>query len=100
MELLEGRVLIPPGQEHPLQYAIVEGLQYPMDPIIYGTEKLDDDAVISHLLLVVSQLTMAGQYRLIHLAGYRSTIRVIRFDRCPTCEQWSPCDVRKARTSD
>jgi hypothetical protein len=38
--------------------------------------------------------------------GYRNGVLVFdpgddptvieRYNRCPTCEQWSPCDVRKA----
>jgi hypothetical protein len=53
---------------HPLQYALV-GSAY-----VGNTENLDDDAV----------------YR---LAGVRLPIE--RYNRCPTCEQWSPCDKRK-----
>lgn len=96
MELLEGRVLIPPGQEHPLQYAFIEGLQYPKDPIVYGTEALDKQGVLELLLPVAGQLRSDGRQRLLHLLAYDSEIRVTRYNRCPTCEQWAPCAVRKA----
>lgn len=56
---------------HPLQYAFV-GYVY-----VGGTEDASDDDVRN----------VAG------LPG----IQVERFNRCPTCEQWSPCDVRKAQ---
>jgi hypothetical protein len=100
VNLLEGRVAIPPGTEHPLQYAFVEGLQYPMDLIIYGTEQLDDDEVLAALLPYIGDMRDDGRQRLTHLAAYRAGIRIDRYNRCPTCEQWSPCQARRKRASD
>lgn len=59
--------------EHPLQYAFV-GRSY-----VAGTENMSDEQVRD----------VAGG---VHLP-------VERFNRCPTCEQWSPCDVRKAEVA-
>jgi len=81
---------------HPLQYAFVKGLQYPHDPLVLETGELDDDAVIRKLRLSGQELSSAATWMLDHLAGYRSQIRIERYNRCPTCEQWSPCDVRAA----
>jgi hypothetical protein len=79
--------------EHPLQYAFVIGLGSP-DPIVYDTEQMDDDQVLDALY---GKVPMSVEHMLRHRAGYRSQIRIERYNRCPTCEQWSPCDVRKGR---
>jgi hypothetical protein len=92
--------VIEDGDEHPIQYAIVDGLQYPASPVVYGTEALDKSGVCRRLLVWAERnpgsLTEAALYRLRHLQGYLPEIRVERFNRCPACEQWSPCDVRRA----
>lgn len=54
---------------HPLQYAFV-GRIY-----VYETGNLSDDQVRD-------------------LAG-NGWLPVERFNRCPTCEEWSPCDFRE-----
>jgi hypothetical protein len=80
--------------EHPLQYAFVTGLGSP-DPIVYDTEQMDDDRVLDALY---GKVPANVDHMLRHRAAYRVSIRVERYNRCPTCEQWSPCDVRKAST--
>lgn len=56
---------------HPIQYALV-GREY-----IGNTEYLDDDTIRG-----LADAFPAG-------------LPVERFNRCPTCEQWSPCDRRR-----
>lgn len=57
---------------HPIQYAFVGHI------FITNTEGKNDDEV----------------RREARVTG----LPVERFQRCPTCEQWSPCDVRIAAT--
>jgi hypothetical protein len=89
---------------HPLQYAVVEGLDYPRGHIVLETEDLDKDAVLHKLRMDDDplgavdpsyKLSMRAMHMLDHLHAYGSQIRVERYNRCPTDEQWSPCDVRK-----
>lgn len=54
---------------HPLQYALL-GWAY-----VGNTENLDDATV-----------------RALAEEPFHS---IERYNRCPTCEQWSPCDVRR-----
>jgi hypothetical protein len=56
---------------HPLQYAFCGNVY------IGDTENLTDPEV---------------------RAKTRQQGAVDRYNRCPTCEQWSPCDVRRAGT--
>ena len=56
---------------HPLQYALVGGVY------VGGTQDMDDAAVRAE----------AGPSG---VAG----LTVERYNRCPTCEEWSPCDMR------
>lgn len=58
--------------EHPLQYAYC-GNEY-----VGHTENMTDEQVRKQ-------------------AGTTFPL-VERYNRCPRCEQWSPCDVRKAAT--
>ncbi len=58
---------------HPLQYALVGARAH----YVGNTENMTDIAI----------MTAAGQL---------GALTVERYNRCPTCEQWSPCDVRKA----
>lgn len=60
---------------HPLQYAIVDDVRRPDRALIMGTRNASDN-------------------QLRKLAGRDGTIE--RFERCPACEQWSPCSVRTA----
>ena len=89
---------------HPLQYAFVNGLSYPRSPIALETGELDDDRVLAamrdHQIKTFGLLDNPRALRkLEHLHGYRSEIWLDRYNRCPTCEQWSPCDVRKTETA-
>jgi hypothetical protein len=70
---------------HPLQYAVVYGPGLgPFGTVRYDTDRLSD-AEIAHDLHPDAP-------------GLARDVRVHRYDRCPTCEQWSPCDVRLAAT--
>jgi hypothetical protein len=85
---------------HPLQYAYVEGLEYPTGHLVLETGQLDDEAVLYQLRMrgdPLHKLEMHAIYKLEHLHAYRAVIRIERYNRCPTCEQWSPCDVRRRR---
>jgi hypothetical protein len=62
---------------HPLQYAYIG--TGPHDPMVVGTEDQSDEQV---------RARVAAQ-------GMGAVVE--RYNRCPTCEQWSPCDVRAAR---
>jgi hypothetical protein len=60
---------------HPIQYALVG---HPRSTMVVGT-------------------TGASDTRIREVAGLLvETPPVERFNRCPTCEQWSPCSVRRA----
>lgn len=56
---------------HPMQYAYIGGIY------VGDTEDASDEDV----------------RRVAGLPG--SGLHVERYNRCPTCEQWSPCDVRR-----
>lgn len=60
---------------HPLQYAVTG---HPHSVTVVGTGNATDETLRN----------------LAKAAGHTGAIE--RFNRCPTCEQWSPCDVRKA----
>jgi hypothetical protein len=65
-----------------------------------ASEGLDDDQMLRCLLadgqdLLGRPLGATVRYMLEHLDGYRDSIRVQRYDRCPDCEQRAPCDIRK-----
>lgn len=60
---------------HPLQYAFVHRT------FVNNTDELNDEQVRERAGLPHSMMA------------------VERFNRCPTCEQWSPCDARKASTN-
>jgi hypothetical protein len=78
---------------HPLQYAFVGHLRYPHDPLVLDTENLSDDQVLDKLAMS-GDLLHREQHMLAHRQAYRFDVE--RYNRCPTCEQWSPCDVRRA----
>jgi hypothetical protein len=61
---------------HPLQYA------YCGESYVGHTEDMTDDDVRDFIAEVE------------HRSFYG--LPVERYSRCPTCEQWSPCDVRRA----
>lgn len=67
---------------HPLQYATVEVAGRPFT--VCGTERLSDDeirhAAAKMRRVSADQVSFAGE----------------RFNRCPACDQWSPCDGRAA----
>lgn len=80
---------------HPLQYAFIGGLPYTVI-----SEGLDDDGVIGSLLAsgqdaVGRSLDEESRFMLEHLDAYRPLICIERYSRCPECEQWAPCDIRK-----
>lgn len=85
---------------HPLQYTFVlHTVAYPHDPMLAETGDMTDEQVFRTLAergkdSAGRELTSQVQHQLAHPAGY--LLRTERFNRCPTCEQWSPCDVRKA----
>jgi len=59
---------------HPLQYALVGALA-----VYVGTAgAMTDDEIRAAV------------------PGIGASAKVERYNRCPTCEQWSPCDVRTA----
>lgn len=58
---------------HPLQYAMVGGRGI----YVGDTENTPDDEVR-------------------RTAEADAWMSIERYNRCPTCEQWSPCDLRKA----
>lgn len=60
---------------HPLQYAVTG---HPHGVTVVGTGNATDETLRN----------------LAKAAGHTGAIE--RFNRCPTCEQWSPCSVRKA----
>ena len=68
--------------EHPLQYAFVEGLTYPHTPVVYGTEQLTDDEVLNKLRDRWPRDDPYVQRKLQYRKAYRT--RVVRFNRCPT----------------
>ena len=57
---------------HPLQYALCARVY------VGDTENMSDEDVRRAA------------------AVERTGLPVERYNRCPTCEQWSPCDARKA----
>ena len=61
-----------PMAAHPLQYAYCRNVYVP------NTEDMSDEDV----------------RRAVGGVG----LPVERYNRCPVCEQWSPCDVRRAAT--
>jgi hypothetical protein len=77
---------------HPLQYAYVEGSVIYPGRAVMATETLDREAVLDKLLHDDKNLNSQQVYVLEHHYG---ELRVERYNRCPTCEQWSPCDVRQ-----
>jgi hypothetical protein len=103
VKLAEKAIIILPGAEHPLQYAFVDGLQPPHAPMVYGTQDLDDEQVLDRILEWAGEhptggLSDVALYKLQHRDGYRREIHVDRYNRCPVCEQWSPCIQRKRGT--
>lgn len=60
---------------HPLQYAHCTGA------LVLNTEQMPDEQVRQKV-------------------GGTRWDRVERWNRCPTCEQWSPCDVRAAQEAE
>lgn len=66
---------------HPLQYALVG---FHCNIYVGDTEHMDDRAVRQAAATKWDVPDRAWEYGPIE-----------RFNRCPTCEQWSPCDVRK-----
>jgi hypothetical protein len=63
---------------HPLQYALC------CDVYVGHTENMSDTEV----------------WREVARRGGPGGGYVSRFNRCPTCEQWSPCEVRRAEVAD
>src|SRR3954468_22783595 len=64
---------------HPVQYAIITGPGFPRwGAVKYNTE----------------HLTHADFTRGMP-PGLAADVRIERYNRCPNCEQWSPCDVRQ-----
>lgn len=83
---------------HPLQYAFVQHVGYPHNPMLVNTENMTDEQVCAALSsrgkddhdreLLPHERQQLGRPQV-------NGLRTERYNRCPTCEQWSPCDVRK-----
>lgn len=91
------------GDEHPLEFAVIDGL-YPgadldKQPVVTGTAGFTDVQVLDWVredpqraelgLMAISRLIMPGT------TGCRMAL--VRFTRCPSCGEWSPCKVRHER---
>ena len=83
---------------HPLQYAMVAGGGL-REAYIAGTEHLTDDQVLDKLRAAHDDSSAA---QIVHALDHRPAhiFYIERYDRCPTCEQWSPCTMRRATMSD
>jgi len=87
-------------EAHPLQYAFVlRTVAYPHDPVLNGTERMTDEQVFAALARRGKdspgrELPDPVRHQLSHAKGY--WLRTERYNRCPACEEWSPCHVRKA----
>lgn len=63
---------------HPIQYAIVNGPGFGIGgKIWYNTESTPEAEFSKHLP-----------------PGLRSGVSIARFNRCPNCEEYSPCRTR------
>lgn len=86
-------------EEHPLQYAFAEGTCARSAPVLNGTQGMTDEQVFAELARrgedsLGRKIPQLALMQLQHPAGYG--LRTERYDRCPACEQWSPCRVREA----
>lgn len=83
---------------HPLQYAFVQNCGYPHNPMLAHTENMSDAQVFAALASRGKddngrELLPRERQQLARPGP--NFLRTERYNRCPTCEQWSPCDVRK-----
>lgn len=83
-----------PLRDHPWQYAVGTLNSGSLPGAAYGTENADDDAVRAAILRAPGNLTTDELHMLKHPRAY--PLRLERFNRCPTDEQWQPCNARLA----
>lgn len=87
------------GDAHPLEFAVIDGLLPDMQledaPVVPGTFGSTDASVLLWLRKHSQGLSRVATTRLIMPATTMTTLTVLRFTRCPACNEWSPCTFRK-----
>jgi len=83
--------------EHPMQYAVITGLQWPESPLVYGSENMSDHELLVYLRQHSEGLKPTAVYKLTHsdLRGSAplNGVRIERHDKCHICGVPSPCPV-------
>jgi hypothetical protein len=80
---------------HCLQYAIVNGLQYPHSPLVWEVEEMTDHEILRYLRDHMDGLSPSAKFKLTTANLAHSAeipgVQIIRHNECYVCHVPSPC---------